>query len=124
VGNLTQLNFLKPHYLQNRAVFILAHQLRINNQVFKKRRNKMKREMKNLTGGWMVKVVLVVLVGMSAMLTTGCVPAGLAGNAYDLMSMFPEYGLYDPTADIQSVIDYRQDVMDWSNDAWDEYIRQ
>ena len=37
---------------------------------------------------------------------------------------YPDYGLYDPTNDIQSVIDYRQDVMDWSNDAWDAYIRQ
>lgn len=37
---------------------------------------------------------------------------------------WPDSGLYDPTADIQSVIDYRQDVLDTSNDGWDDYIRQ
>jgi hypothetical protein len=37
---------------------------------------------------------------------------------------WPDTSLYDPTADIQSVIDYRQDVMDASNDGWDDYIRQ
>lgn len=37
---------------------------------------------------------------------------------------YPASDLYDPTAIIGDVIDYRQEVMDWSNDAWDEYIRQ
>jgi hypothetical protein len=33
-------------------------------------------------------------------------------------------GCYNPTYEIQSVIGYRQSVMDWSNDAWDAYIRE
>jgi hypothetical protein len=37
---------------------------------------------------------------------------------------YPPSTLYDPTDTIQSVIDYRQDVYDRVNDAWDEYIRQ
>jgi hypothetical protein len=37
---------------------------------------------------------------------------------------FPATGYYDPTNDIQSVNSYRQDVMDWSNDQWDAYIRE
>lgn len=37
---------------------------------------------------------------------------------------YPDYGLYDPTSVIQDVVDYRQDAMDWSANAWDEYIRQ
>jgi len=34
------------------------------------------------------------------------------------------YPLFDATGIIQDVIDYRQDVYDACNDAWDEYIRQ
>jgi hypothetical protein len=41
-----------------------------------------------------------------------------------LSGWYPASNLYDPTNEIQGVIDYRQDVMDWSNDGWDEYIRQ
>ena len=32
--------------------------------------------------------------------------------------------LNDATGIIQSVNDYRQDAMDYSNDAWDAYIRE
>ena len=45
-------------------------------------------------------------------------------NAAYLGGYFPASTYYDPYYDIQSVIDYRQDVMDWSNDAWDAYIRE
>ncbi len=48
------------------------------------------------------------------LLQTGC----------DDLSYYPSYGLHDPTGVIQDVIDYRQDVMDWSCDAWDAYIRE
>lgn len=48
----------------------------------------------------------------------------LLQNGCGDISYFPGYGLYDPTGTIQSVIDYRQDVMDWSANAWDEYILQ
>jgi len=37
---------------------------------------------------------------------------------------YPDSTLYDPTATIQSVIDYRQDVYDNVNAGWDEYIMQ
>ena len=37
---------------------------------------------------------------------------------------YPASDLYDPTDIIGDVIDYRQDVMDWSNDGWDDYIHQ
>jgi hypothetical protein len=43
---------------------------------------------------------------------------------YAYNSLFPQSGLYDPTNDIQSVIGYRQDAMDWSNAGWDDFIRQ
>ena len=39
-------------------------------------------------------------------------------------STYPDYGLYDPTNVIQDVVDYRQSVMDWSADAWSDYILQ
>ena len=47
------------------------------------------------------------------------------GTGYDLYGgYYPSFSLYDPTDTIQDVIGYRQSVMDWSNDAWDAYIRQ
>jgi len=54
-------------------------------------------------------------------LVGGGVPGGFGGwtGGY-----WPDWGYYDPTDTIQGVIDYRWEVMDWSNDAWDEYIRQ
>jgi hypothetical protein len=43
---------------------------------------------------------------------------------YSGWGYFPDYGLYDPTDTIQSVVDYRQSVMDWSANAWSDYILQ
>ena len=76
-------------------------------------------------------VMLVALVSMG-----GCYDYGLGnliglGNLVDYTggwdtggTYWPDTSLYDPTADIQSVIDYRQDVMDTAADGWDDYIRQ
>ncbi len=64
-----------------------------------------------------LKAAFSVLIGWTA-LQAGCVDlAGLGGY-------FPASDLYDPTDIIQDVIDYRQDVMEWSANAWDEYILQ
>jgi len=41
-----------------------------------------------------------------------------------VLGMMMVTGCYNPTYEIQSVIGYRQSVMDWSNDAWDAYIRE
>lgn len=50
---------------------------------------------------------------------------GLAGyGGWDTYGSYPDYGSYDPTGGIQSVIDCQQDVMDWSENAWDGYILQ
>jgi hypothetical protein len=65
-------------------------------------------------------------------LLSGCDLATLAGlsnlagslGGWDTGYYYPSTTLYDPTADIQSVIDYRQEVYDNSNAAWDEYIRE
>ena len=55
----------------------------------------------------------------------GCDETGMAGfGGYGGGGYYPDWGLYDPTQDIQDVIDYRWDVMDWSNDGWDDYIRE
>ncbi len=67
----------------------------------------------------MLTGLFAVLSGW-AVLQNGC--ADLGGYGYG--GYFPAYGLYDPTNDIQSVIAYRQSVMDWSASAWDEYIRE
>lgn len=73
---------------------------------------------------------LLTLAALTALMTTtGCdLATGLGyglGAGWDYLSGFyPDYGLYDPFNDIQNVIGYRQEVMDWSNDAWDAYIRQ
>ena len=50
----------------------------------------------------------------------GCGSSLGYGSYYDPYSY---YGYYD-TSTVQSVIDYRLDAMDWSNNAWDEYIRE
>jgi hypothetical protein len=43
-------------------------------------------------------------------------------DSYTYPYLYDPYGYgYDA---MQSVIGYRQDVMDWSNDAWDAYIRE
>jgi hypothetical protein len=71
-------------------------------------------------------VSCVILAILSTL--TGCDLYGV--NPYAWTSpvytdtWFPASDLYDPTWEIQSVIDYRQSVMDWSNDAWSDYIRQ
>ena len=53
------------------------------------------------------KVALMVVVTLATLAgSVGCVPG---------------YG-YDPTNIIQSVIGNRLDAMDWSANAWDEYI--
>jgi hypothetical protein len=66
-------------------------------------------------------LLLVLVALIVAFANTGCVPAGYVMNQY---GVWPDYSLYDPTNEIQSVIGYRQDAMDCSNDAWDEYIRE
>ena len=70
-------------------------------------------------------VLLAALVSMG-----GCYDYGL-GNLVNYTggwdtggTYWPDTSLYDPTADIQSVIDYRQDVYDTANDGWDDYIQQ
>jgi len=79
-----------------------------------------------------VKKAIFALVGLAILAAgTGCDSLGL-GNllGYDLGGLgfggygFPDTTYYDPYYDIQSVIDYRQDVMDWSADAWSDYILQ
>lgn len=52
----------------------------------------------------------------------GLFTSGAALNQYGCTTLYDPYG-YGYNA-MQDVIGYRQDVMDWSNDAWDEYIRQ
>ena len=64
-------------------------------------------------------LVLMVMVGVIGLVANvGCDTYGGMGMPYYAT------GLYDPTADIQSVIGYRQSVMDYSADAWDAYIRE
>jgi hypothetical protein len=66
-----------------------------------------------------VATILVVLGVLFVLGTqTGCNELlGYYGGYY-----FPSYGYYDPYYDIQSVIGYRQDVMDNAATAWDQYI--
>ncbi|HUU82722.1 MAG TPA: hypothetical protein VM243_04380 [Phycisphaerae bacterium] len=66
-------------------------------------------------------IVTVALAGCDDALL-GALGGGGLGGWGDYY--YPDWGLYDPTQDIQDVIDYRWDVMDWSNDQWDAYIRQ
>ena len=63
-------------------------------------------------------VMLVAVISMG-----GCYDYGLA----NLIGAGGGWGTgwtggYDPTGDIQSVIDYRQQVMDNTATAWDQYI--
>ena len=64
-------------------------------------------------------VVGVVLVGLSTL--CGCDQYGTNGYS---TSYYPGTSYYDPTWEIQSAMNYRQDVMDWSADGWSDYIRQ
>ena len=71
---------------------------------------------------------LVIGLGLLALAaSTGC-DYGLSSlfmpEYSSQYSYWPGYSLYDPTDTIQGAINYRQSVMDWSNNAWDEYIRQ
>jgi hypothetical protein len=78
-------------------------------------------------GSCLVRIVVGGALLAAWLVFAGCVEMAPDAWMYGYDPMFdpgyPAWGLYDPTADIQSVIDYRQDVMDWSNDAWDAYIR-
>ena len=68
-------------------------------------------------------VMLVAVISMG-----GCYEAAnLVGGLGSLLGAGgdPGYiwtGGYDPSSTIQGVVDYRQDVMDRSADAWDQYI--
>jgi hypothetical protein len=67
--------------------------------------------------------VILSLVGLFCVAGgTGCDEYGLMGSY--LGGYFPASTYYNPYNDIQSVIGYRQGVMDWSNDQWDAYIRE
>ncbi len=81
------------------------------------------------------KTILVALTLTVALASTGCDYGLSALNALGALQGlgdytdwvdygFPDSSLYDPTNDIQSVIGYQQEVMDWSANAWDEYILQ
>ena len=72
----------------------------------------------------LVGLVLVVLF-----CNVGCYETGYQNGYIDPWYTssigLPAYPtLYDPTNDIQSVIGYSWEVMDWSNDAWSDYILQ
>ena len=76
----------------------------------------------------MIVLALTAVICLGA--ATGCDLYGMSGRGGygNLFGGYGGYGfpdatLYDSYYDIQSVIDYRQDVMDWSNDGWDAYIR-
>ncbi len=57
-------------------------------------------------------VILLVVIGIAALVgNVGCDTTGLGSY-------------YDPTNDLLSVNGYRQDVMDASMQAWDDYIRE
>ncbi len=82
------------------------------------------------------KTILVALTLTVALASTGCDYGLSALNALGALQGlgdyeggwndwgFPDSSLYDPTNEIQSVIGYQQEVMDWSANAWDEYILQ
>lgn len=78
-----------------------------------------------------VAKILLVLVGVvSLTVATGCDEWMYPGDFYpgnylgNYGYTYPDFGLYNPTHDIQSVIDYRLNAMEASNNGWDEYIRQ
>ena len=70
-------------------------------------------------------LILVVLGGLFILGTaTGCDELlGYYGGLWGGYG-FPASDYYNPYYDIQDVIDYRLDVMEWSNDGWDDYIRE
>ena len=65
----------------------------------------------------MMVVVLVALAGCDVYSSGGWGSGYYSGYDY-----YPSYGYYDPTSDIQDVIGYRQEVMDNTATAWDQYI--
>lgn len=84
----------------------------------------------------MVMICILVAVGVISLVgNVGCDNlvnydnvaswGGLVDPWYTSAMGLPAYNSgYDATGTIQSVIDYRQDAMDWSNAAWDDYIMQ
>ncbi len=64
-------------------------------------------------------MTLASLTGCDLYGTAGLWPLDFYTGSY---YAYPAYGLYDPTSTVQSVVEYRQDVMDWSADAWCDYI--
>jgi len=68
---------------------------------------------------------LVLIVALAVVALTGATGCDLLGTGLGSLGFgFGSYGLFDPTDTIQSVLDYRWDVMDFSNDAWNDYILQ
>lgn len=81
----------------------------------------MTRNLKNVVAKVILTLGLVAVIGAGAGCDEWLDPYAYLGYVdYG----YPSWGLYDPTDTIQSVVDYRQDVMDWSADAWCDYIRQ
>ncbi len=79
------------------------------------------RRMRLLESQVVLRMLGLLSLGLAAIFTaTGCDYSSMVG-----LGGYPDCSLLDPNycSDIiGSVIDYRQDVMDWSNNAWDEYI--
>ena len=72
----------------------------------------------------MVRVATVALVAlgiMASLFSAGCDTSGYSYNPY--LDYAYDYGYGVDYDTIQSVYDYRSDVYDTANDAWDEYIR-
>ncbi len=74
-------------------------------------------------------LVIILLSVTGCVALAGCDTSGYGSwggmvNPWYTSSLgLPEYPtLYDPTWEIQSVIDYRQDVMDDVADGWSDYI--
>ena len=67
-----------------------------------------------------VKVILMVCGLLVAAGGLGCDTTGLMNG----LGVLGTGSSFDPTSIIQSVIGYRQEVMDWSNSGWDDYILQ
>ena len=90
--------------------------------------------LKNNTMRRLAVASAMLVVAMTSM--GGCYDYGLGnliglGNLVDYTggwgtggTYWPQTTLYDPTNDIQSVIDYRQNVMDNVATGWDDYIMQ
>ena len=62
----------------------------------------------------------------------GCADLGTGGLSLDGLFVpytsgmygFPSYGLYDPTNDIQDVINYRLGAMETAASGWSDFILQ